>query len=198
MTQEHPVVARYMASFEHGLKDFDFPGHDEVVGEIRQHIADASAAGKPLDAILQSLGPADVLARAYAVELLLRRRPSRRLQAITGFAKVTGLIAAGSFVTFVVVGLLGTMGIGFGASGVAIITIGALEQAGIHLPGVEMAGVPPALAIALGLLVLAIGAVSLIALRQYMRFVIRTLKSLRPLGRGVPGVGQSQTNAGTQ
>jgi uncharacterized membrane protein len=179
MTQEHPVVERYMAHFEHSIKDFDFPEPQEVAHEIRNHIAEACAAGKHLDAVLQSLGPADVLARAYAVELLLNRRASRRIQKLNGFLKVAGLVAVTSFATFVVVGILGTVGIGFTASGVAIITIGVLEQAGIHLPGVQMNGIAPVWAIVLGLSVMVIGVVSLLGLRLYIRFLTRTLKTFR-------------------
>jgi uncharacterized membrane protein len=185
MTQEHPVVARYMAQFEQCAGEFDFPGRAEIAGEIRNHIADASVAGKPLDAILQSLGPADELARAYAVELLLERRSSRRVQALSRFAKLAGLVAAGSVVSLLIVGVLGSVGLGFTASGVTIITIGGLEQIGIHLPGVQMHDVPPALAMALGVLVLALGAVSLIGLRFYVRFVVRTLKAVRRVNQPI-------------
>lgn len=185
MTQEHPVVARYMTQFERCTREFDFPGRGEIANEIRNHIAEASAAGKPLDAILQSLGPADALARAYAVELLLERRSSRRARALTRFVRLASVVAAGSVVSLLVVGLLGSAGLGFTASGVVILTIGGLEEVGIHLPGVQMNGVPPALAMALGVLVLALGAVSLIGLRLYVRFVIRTLKTVGRVSRPI-------------
>lgn len=181
MTQEHPVVARYLRHFEESLKEFDFPGQQEVAHEIRNHIAEACASGRSLDAVLQSLGPADELARAYAVELLLNRRMSRRMHTLNGFLKVAGLVAATSLATFLIVGMLGTVGIGFVASGAAIVTIGVLEQAGVHLPGVEMNGVAPVWAILLGLAVLVIGVVSLLGLRLYIRFVMRTLKRFRPV-----------------
>src|SRR5262245_65676752 len=80
MTQDHPVVKRDLTQFDQAMQEFDFPAREEVATEIRNHIAEARAAGKDLDAVLQSLGSADVLARAYAVELLLNRRPSRRIQ----------------------------------------------------------------------------------------------------------------------
>jgi len=54
MTQEHPVVERYMTHFENSIKEFDFPGQQEVAHEIRNHIAEACAAGKELDAVLAS------------------------------------------------------------------------------------------------------------------------------------------------
>lgn len=187
MTEEHPVVARYMAQFEQSLRGFDYPEQQEAAHEIRNHIAEACAAGKPLDGVLSSLGSADLLARAYAAELLLNRRTSRRMQSVLGFLKLAGLVAVVSFATFVVVGILGTTGVGFVASGAAIIVIGELEQAGIHLPGVQMSGIAPVWAIALGLLVFAIGILGLLGLRAYVRFIIRAGKTFRPGSRPVSG-----------
>ena len=183
MTQEHPVVARYMAQFEQSLREFDYPERQEAVHEIRNHVAEACAAGKQLDGVLTALGSADLLARAYAAELLLNRRTSRRMQSVVGSLKLAGLVAVVSFATFVVVGLLGTAGIGFVASGAAMIVIGVLEQAGIHLPGVQMSGVAPVWAIAFGLLVFAIGIFALVGLRAYVRFIIRAGKTFRPGSR---------------
>jgi uncharacterized membrane protein len=188
MTEEHPVVARYVAQFEQSLRGFDYPEQREAVHEIRNHIAEACAAGKQLDGVLTSLGSADLLARAYAAELLLNRRTSRHMQSVLGFLKLAGLVAVVSVATFVVVAMLGTTGIGFVASGAAIIVIGVLEQAGIHLPGVQMSGVAPAWAITLGLLVFAIGILALLGLRAYVRFIMRAGKTFRPGSRPVSSV----------
>jgi uncharacterized membrane protein len=185
MTVEHPVVARYMAQFEQSLRGFDYPEQQEAAHEIRNHIAEACAAGKPLAGVLTSLGSADLLARAYAAELLLNRRTSQQMQSALGFLKLAGLVAVVSLATFVVVGILGTTFVGFVASGAAIMVIGVLEQAGIHLPGVQMNGTAPALAIALGLLVFSIGILALFGLRAYVRFMIRAGRTLRPESRTV-------------
>jgi hypothetical protein len=48
-----------------------------------------------------------------------------------------------------------------------------------------MNGVAPVWAILLGLLVLAIGAISLAGLRVYVRFVMRTVKTFRSAGRPI-------------
>ena len=78
MTQGHPVVERYLTHFEVSINQFDFPERDEITDEIRNHIAEAHAAGTELDVVLETLGPADVLARAYAVELNLNPERTRR------------------------------------------------------------------------------------------------------------------------
>jgi hypothetical protein len=78
VTQQHPVVDRYLTRFEASINEFDFPEREEITQEIRNHIAEAQAAGTALDSVLQTLGPADVLARAYAVELALHPHAKRR------------------------------------------------------------------------------------------------------------------------
>ncbi len=185
MTQEHPVVRRYMTHFEQAMEEFDFPAREEVTHEIRNHIAEACAAGKELDAVLQSLGPADALARAYAVEILLNRRANRRVQRLFGSLRIAGLVALTSFATFMIVGVLGMIGIGFVPIGLAIILIGVLEQVGIHLPGVQMNGVAPVWAMALGLVPCLVGFVALFGLRFYIRWVIRTVRTFRSVRQPV-------------
>ena len=85
--QGHPVVERYLACFETSINEFDFPEREEITHEIRNHIAEAHAAGEELDAVLQTLGPADVLARAYAVELALNPHAKRRVRTPGGVLK---------------------------------------------------------------------------------------------------------------
>ena len=93
MTQGHPVVERYLTHFEVSINQFDFPERDEITNEIRNHIAEAHAAGTELDVVLKTLGPADVLARAYAVELTLNPDPPRRGRTFGRF--LSTLVAAG-------------------------------------------------------------------------------------------------------
>lgn len=94
MTQGHPVVERYLTSFEASIDEFDFPEREEITHEIRNHIAEARAAGTALDAVLQALGPAEVLARAYAAELALNPHSTRRVGAPGRF--LTAIVAAGT------------------------------------------------------------------------------------------------------
>lgn len=68
MTDANPVLQRYMTSFEAALKPFDSAG---IVSDLRRHIGEAQALGKPLDEVLASIGPAE---SAGAARLARRRQ----------------------------------------------------------------------------------------------------------------------------
>jgi uncharacterized membrane protein len=59
MNQQHPVVERYMTHLETAISGLDPADRDEVLLEIRNHFAEAAAAGRPLDVVIKSLGPAE-------------------------------------------------------------------------------------------------------------------------------------------
>ena len=188
MVQQHPLVERYLMSFVDALGRLDCPERQEIVDEIRNHIAEARSAGKPLDGILEALGPADVLALGYAVELLLNPRPDRRIRAFSHFAKVAGLVAASGLTTLLVVAGLGSVAIGFGLSGLVMFAIGTLEAADIHLSGVEMNGISPIWAIMLGPVLVAIGFAGLVGVRSYIRFLVHTFRRVLPRAGTAPTV----------
>ena len=181
---QHPLVERYVTRLETELRSLACPESQDILDEIRNHIAEASAVGRPLDATLEALGPADVLARAYAVELALNPR-GRRVRAFTKFIRVAGLVAVTSFGALIVVGGLGLVGIGFSASGLVMLVIGVLESADVHLPGVQMNGVSPVWAIALGPVVIFLGLATLAAVRAYIRFTVGTWRRVLPRGRAL-------------
>lgn len=178
--QEHPLVERYMTAFEAALAALDVPEREEVAVEIRSHIAESLAEGKPLDTVLEALGPADSLARAYAVELTLNPRGTQRFETLGRWTRVVGLVALGSVMTMIVVGALGSIGFGFTLSGLAVVGIAAFEAAGVHLPGVEMGGIPPSAVIALGVVTFVLGVGALYLLWHYMRFLVRASRRLLP------------------
>jgi uncharacterized membrane protein len=180
MTQEHPVIDRYIARFEGALGQLDGAARKEIVLEIRNHIEDAVAAGKPMDVVLNALGPADALARAYAVELLINRREKRPTRRFWRFFPLIGLVAFGGLATFTVVIALGSVGLGFVASGITMFAIGILESMQIHLPGVQMNDFPPALAIVLGPIIFAMGIGAFMLLRMYVRMVANTWRRMLP------------------
>ena len=181
MTDQHPLVERYLARLDEGLRDLAPADRREVVRDIRSHIAESVAAGKPLDAVLESLGSADVLARAYAVELLLHPRatPAKGAPRADRWLKIAGLIAIGSLPTFIIVVVLTAFGVAFTASGIAVFVAGVLASSGALPYWVQM-DVPPVVAIALGPILAAVGILSAMALFFYMRFVARTVRAVLP------------------
>jgi hypothetical protein len=131
--KEHPVVARYMATFGAAIKGIDAEEHAAIEQEIHSHIAEATAAGK-------------------------RRQ----------------------LATLIVATILGSVGITFTATGLAAIMVGMLETSGIHLPGVELNGVPPGWVVASGPLMIVIGLAAFVLLRSYIRFVGRAMRKTLP------------------
>jgi uncharacterized membrane protein len=180
VTDAHPVVERYLAQLADNLGALAAADREDVVGEIRNHVAEATAAGRPLDAVLQALGPADALARAYAVELLLHPRgdapPARRA---SRFLALAGLVAIGSIPTLVIVVTLGAIGVSFTVSGVAVFAAGVMALADTLPPWIHM-DVAPEVVVALGPILTALGVCSLLFLVMYVRFVARTIRRVLP------------------
>lgn len=63
----------------------------------QHHIAEATDAGGSLDVVLGSLGPADALGRAYAVELLLHPQNDRPRHAADRWFRLVGLSWSSAF-----------------------------------------------------------------------------------------------------
>lgn len=183
MTEQHPLVDRYLARLDEGLGSLPAAERTEVGQEIRNHIAEAVAAGKPIDAVLESLGSADALARGYAVELLLHPRKAARAEPTSGrFFKLIGLIAIVSIPTFVIVVTLVAIGVSFLASGVAVFVAGVMGVSGTLPYWVEM-DVDPVLAIIAGPPLVILGIAAIVALVWYIKFLARTVRAVLP-GKG--------------
>ena len=180
MTQDNPVVELYMQRFAMALKSFDCAERDEIERDLRGHIEEAQAAGKPLDAVLVSLGPAEDLARAYAVELELNPRGARFRRTLGGALRIVGVLSAASIVSLLVIGSLGSVAVAFTASGLVLMAIGALEAAGVHLPSVQLAGLSPWIVIAIGPVVSAIGVTASVGLWVYLRALTSMLRRAFP------------------
>jgi uncharacterized membrane protein len=180
---EHPLIEQYLNTLDAALARFDVPERKEVIVEIRSHIAEALAEGKPLATVLAALGSAEDLARGYAVELTLNPRSDHKPSFVLRTLRIMSILVVGSILTMLVVGTLGSIGVGFTLSGVAVVVIAAIEAAGIHLPNVQMAGLPPGVVILIGIAIFLIGVGALYALRNYMRVLIRASRSLLPGGQ---------------
>jgi uncharacterized membrane protein len=183
MTGEHPLVERYLSRLEEGLKSMPPGDREEVVRDIRSHIAEATAAGASLESVLTTLGPAEALARAYAVELVLNPAPGRPpMSGSQRFFALAGILALTSIPTLVDTVTLGSMGVAFVASGLAVFLAGIVDALGIALPFADspVSDVHPALAIAAGPALFALGLLELWALSKYLQWFGRTISRALP------------------
>lgn len=183
MTQEHPLVERYLSRLQDGLKLMPPADRDEVVRDIRSHIAEATAAGTTLESVLTTLGPAEVLARAYSVELVLNTAPGRPpMSEFQRFFALAGILALTSIPTLVIVVTLGAVGISFMASGFAVAAAGIIDLLDISLPFLDdpVSDVHPAFAIAIGPVLFVLGAAALAGLSKYLRWLARTVSKALP------------------
>jgi uncharacterized membrane protein len=128
MSPPSPIVARYLDQLAQGLAECGLPDEDraEIAREIESHLADAVAAGTSIAEGIHRLGSPHELARAYAVELLLRPAPPPRRQVwrrapavlvawltpLLSYAIAGVLLAVGG--ALAIVGLLGALGGLFG------------------------------------------------------------------------------------
>jgi len=181
MTDANPLVERYLAKLEDGLRGLPDADRAEVVAEIRNHIAEATAAGRPIDTVLSALGSAEDLARGYTVELLLNPRPTDTAKASRWrrFFALVGLVALGSVPTFVIIVVLGAFGIAFTLSGVLVFAAGLWAAFGV-LPDFVTMDVAPWVAVLLGPVLVLGGVASFAALVWYVRFTARIIRRVLP------------------
>lgn len=171
-------IDAYLSAFEAEARKLGLRDARDIANDVRSHIDEAVQYGKPLDAVLQSLGTPKALARAYAVELLMDAPP--REASFAKFAQLAALVAFGGIITLVVVTALGATGVSLALSGLMLFSIGVLEALSIHLPHVEMGFFAPWHIILLGPLFVAVGWGLLLLLRAYVRFVGRQLMRAIP------------------
>lgn len=179
MTMDHPLVNRYLSDLNSALASLAPAERAEVVTEIRQHIEDATAAGRPIDEVLQSLGSVDALARAYQLELLVKPRGAEPQPRSDRWLKILGLLAIGSLPTFIIVVTLGTIGLAFTVAGVATFAAGIADSAGV-LPAWVTSDVQPWVAIVLGIGVTALGIIASWGTIAYLKFVVRLVRRIVP------------------
>jgi uncharacterized membrane protein len=179
MNQPHPVVDRYLAQLNEKLSTLSESDRQEILRDIRSHLAEATAGGRSLESVLETLGPADSLARAYSVELMLNpRRPMSSRAAYR--LKAAGLIAAGSLPTLVVVILLGGVGGTLVLAGLIAMIAGVIDAFG-ELPWwIQTSGMAPATVLTLGGVLMLVGLMGIFTLRRFIRFVAATWRATLP------------------
>ena len=177
MTPDHPLATRYVDKLSQALGDLAPTERAEILTEIRNHIADATAAGTSIEEVLQALGPAEQLARGYRVELLLNPKiPTPRSGR---WLRIVGLLAVGSVPTFIVVVTLSTVGLSLSVSGLAVFVAGIAKATG-DLPSWVMVDCPPWVAISLGPLVTGLGLLAVWGLVAYLKLLARIVRRVLP------------------
>ncbi len=178
----NPAVDRYLTNLSNELVDFPEPERTEVLGEIRNHAAEAMRAGEEPADVIERLGDPRRLAHAYRVELAVSgsRHPVRR---VAGVFALLGVTAASSLGSFIVIVVLGALTLSFIAGGVAAIVVGALS---LLLPGdlvTSALSIPQTiselLAIGIGIVLTLAGFLSGVALFLYVRTVVRAFRRLK-------------------
>ncbi|MEE2526775.1 DUF1700 domain-containing protein [Hyphobacterium sp. HN65] len=180
MTDTNPAIEAYLGKFRKALGAFNYDDREGLTGDVREHIEEAVASGQSADAVLRALGPAHMLAKAYAIELELSHRDEQAAGWFTRAARIFGYLAVGSILTLTIGVALASFGFALTLSGMAMLVIGMTEAVGIHLPGVQMAGVAPGYVIAAAPVMFGLGVVSLWGLYGYCRWLIRGLRNLIP------------------
>ena len=178
MTPDHPLTVRYVDRLNRALGDLPETERAEILTEIRNHISDATAAGTSIEDVLRALGPAEQLARGYRVELLLNPKTSTRRS--DRWLKIAGLLALGSWPTFIIVVTLGTIGVTLSLSGPLVFAAGIAKAFG-YLPWV-MLDCPPWVAIVLiGPATTALGVAAIWGLIAYFKLLARIVRRVLPL-----------------
>ena len=179
--RSNPVVKRYLENFEGKLAEVTEPDRREMVSELESHIAEATHGGQDLAAVIEQLGPADRLADAYRIELALQEGPqkSRRWRRHLMFL---GIVATTSLPSFIIVSVLGALGLGFTLSGILAMLAGPLN---LILPENTLqlsTPFPSPLAemsvVLVGLVLVMLGVAALVLLYGYGRFLYRAMRHL--------------------
>ena len=178
--EDELVIERYLTTLRQALRQLHVSDANEVAGEIQNHIAEARSAGKSASAVLKALGSPNKLARAYAVELLLKRDEGARPAGVERQFRLALVLAVGSVVTLVVSGALGIGGFGLAAIGFLMFMVALLQTMHVTVPGVHLGGITPYWAMIVGPTLLVSGLVALALLWLYIRVVSRTVTRLLP------------------
>lgn len=174
MSTNNPLVTRYIEQFRAGLGRLRPADRDELVREIESHIAEATEAGRPLAEVLEKLGPADKLARAYSAELLLDPNRTNGTRGSRLLA-VIGLVAAASLPSLIIVPLLGGLCLGFtlGGAGAILAGVATLIFPEFVQPNFLPYGLAQSAAILIGAVLAALGVGAGYGLVGYVKLIVK-------------------------
>lgn len=180
MHETNPLVREYLRQLEAGLSGLPAAERAELVREIESHLAEAESAGRPLAEVLEKLGPADRLARAYRIDAALSA-PATGVRRVTRWFAAIGFLATTSLPSIIVIPALAGISIGCTLGGVVGILAGVV---GLFVPAILTFlspypyGVPQLFGMGLGLVSGAIGLLAGWGLARYIRFLVGTVRSV--------------------
>ena len=178
-TLRNPIVDAYLAQFREGLKSAPPEERQEFVSEIDSHIAEAVARGEQIPDVLARLGPADRLAKSYRVELALT---SSEKNLPLRIAAVIGLVLTASIPSMIIIPLLMTLGIGFVATGVAMIVVAAIPSVDADFYNLSSDVLNRALGALTGLGLAVGGLLALWSLYLYVLLLVRAMRGALRVG----------------
>jgi len=128
----------------------------------------------------EPLGSVDELGRAYQLELLVRPRPSAPAKPRSDrWLRIIALLAVGSIPTLVIVATLGSIGLSFTLSAIAVFAAALMDSAGA-LPYWMTMEVEPWIAIVGSIAMFVIGVLCCWGTIAYLRFVARVVRRVVP------------------
>lgn len=171
--------ASYLSKFGAALRRMKVAGAEEIVADVRGHIAESVASERSLEQTLTALGAPDALARAYAVELAMSQYPTDR-QSISSIAKLTLLLIGASTVTLIVVPTLLLFAFTFLVTGFFSFIFAIIELLIVDLPFVQNDNISPIEALGVSAPVFAAGCLFAWLLWRYLKYVAATLRKALP------------------
>jgi uncharacterized membrane protein len=177
VADQNPVAERYLTALANALTPMKAMEKHELVDEIRAHLQDATAAGKPLDEILTRLGSAESLAKAYLVESYLNPKPSGAGWISRTFG-LFGLLVFGSLPTLVISSLLAPLGVTFLIAGPVLFTSGICGFFDVSLAPVVQSDLEPWQHLILGPIMGLVGAACLWVLYRYLRWILKLVRQV--------------------
>jgi|GEM_PF-3333869 len=176
-SDSNPATERYLTALTGALTAMPEVDRREVVDEIRVHLQDATAAGKPLDEILSRLGPAESLAKAYLVESYLNpKTPGAGW--ISRTLGLFGLLVFSSLPTLLITSLLAPLGIAFLIAGPVLFTSGICGFFDVSLAPVVRTDLEPWEQVLLGPIMGLVGAACLWVLYRYLRWILKLVRQV--------------------
>lgn len=178
-TDQNPIVERYLAAFREGLRGAPGRDRDEYLGEIESHIAEATARGESAVDVLERLGPAEKLAKAYRVELALSSGNSGVVWRIVA---VLGLVVTASIPSMIIIPLMFGLGVTGLVGGVWVIVYASVPALEANFYNIQDEGLNRALGALTGAGLVVMGLLAFWVLYLYVLLIVRAMRGALRIG----------------